>query len=173
MKHVYLDRAQAKEKARAFLANASGPGQVAGRQIALLAMARYADEGAVAQSARAFYELTPGPDLSWSIEAIDQLDALDAEKLPEHVLERGRQQRERQAAARAKAREDEAWLQEQYAALAAMSADERTAVLAEHEERFGPYGGQRWQLEARIRELAEASESDASEAAADPEGGDA
>jgi len=28
-------------------------------------------------------------------------------------------------------------------------------VLAEHEQRFGHWGGQRWQLEQRIRELAE------------------
>ncbi|MCA1678891.1 MAG: hypothetical protein LC777_08090 [Actinobacteria bacterium] len=66
VKHVYLDRGEAKQKARAFLEHASGPGEVAGRQIALLAMARYADEGAVAQSARAFYELAPGRDLPWS-----------------------------------------------------------------------------------------------------------
>ena len=173
VKHVYLDRGEAKQKARAFLEHASGAGEVAGRQIALLAMARYADEGAVAQSARAFYELAPGRDLPWSSEAVDLLDALVAEKLPEHVLERGREQREEQAAERAKAREDEAWLREQYAALEAMSPDERTAVLAEHEERFGPYGGQRWQLEARIRELAERSEGDTAEAASDTEGGDA
>ena len=173
VKHVYVDRGEARQKARAFLEHAAGIGEVAGRQIALLAMARYADEGAVAQSARAFYELAPGPDLPWSSEAIDLLDALVAEKLPEYVLERGREQREEQAAARAKAREDEAWLREQYAALEAMSPDERAAVLGEHERRFGPYGGRRWQLEARIRELAERSESDASEAAPDPEGGDA
>ena len=45
VKHVYLDRGEAKRKARAFLEHASGAGEVAGRQIALLAMARYADEG--------------------------------------------------------------------------------------------------------------------------------
>ena len=119
-------------------------------------MARFADEGAVAQSARAFYELCPGRDLPWSSEAVDLLDALVAEKLPEHVLERGREQREQQAAERAKARADEAWLREQHAALEAMSPHERTALLAEHEQRFGRYGGGRWQLEQRIRELAEA-----------------
>ncbi len=130
-------------------------------------MARYADEGAVAQSSRAFYELTPGGDLPWSGEAIDLLDALVAEKLPEHVLERGREQREEQAAARAKARADEAWLAERYARLEAMSPDERQAMLAEHDERFGPYGGQRWRLQQRVRELAEAeaAESDGSEGA--------
>ena len=51
-----------------------------------------------------------------------------------------------------------------------MSAEQRQAVLAEHEQRFGPYGGQRWQLEARIRELAE---TEPAAVASGGEGGDA
>ena len=171
VKHVYLDRGEAQAKAAAFLANASGPGEVAGRQIALLAMARYADERAVAQSARAFHELAPGGDLQWSDEAIELLDELCAEKLPGHVLDRGREKREREAAERAKAREDRAWLEQQHRALEAMSPEQRQAMLAEHEQRFGPYAGQRWQLEQRIRELAEA-ETPEPEPAQGPEGPD-
>jgi len=171
VKHVYLDRSEAQAKAHAFLANASGPGEVAGRPIALLAMARYADEQAVAQSARAFHELAPGGDLPWSDEAIELLDELCAEKLPSHVLDRGREKREQQAAARAKDREDRAWLEQQYAALEAMSPEQRAAVLEEHEQRFGPYAGQRWQLEQRIRELAEA-ETPQPEPTQGPEGPD-
>ena len=130
-------------------------------------MARYADEEAIAQSQRSFYSLTPGRQLPFSGEVIDTLDELCAEKLPAHVLDRGREEREREAAERAKAREDEAWLSDQYAKLEAMSPDERQAMLAEHDERFGPYGGQRWRLQQHVRELAEAEtpESDASEAA--------
>ncbi len=71
------------------------------------------------------------------------------------MLDRGREQREDQAAERAKDREDYAWLEQQYAGLATMTPDERQAVLAEHEQRFGHWGGQRWQLEQRIRELAQ------------------
>jgi hypothetical protein len=51
-----------------------------------------------------------------------------------------------------------------------MSAEQRQAVLAEHDERFGPYGGRRWQLEARIRELAE---TEPAAVASGGEGGDA
>jgi len=83
------------------------------------------------------------------------LDELCAEKLPGHVLDRGREQREEQAAERAKDREDRAWLEQQYAALETMTPDDRQAVLGEHEQRFGPYRGQRWQLEQRFRELAQ------------------
>ena len=85
----------------------------------------------------------------------------------------GRGEREREAAERAKDRQDAARYEQQYAALEAMGPDERQAVLAEVEERFGPYGGRRWQLEARTRELAERSENDAGEAAPDMEGDDA
>ena len=42
-------------------------------------------------------------------------------------------------------------------------------MLADYERCFGPYGGQRWQLEQRIRELAERSETDAGVAASDTE----
>jgi len=87
---------------------------------------------------------------------IDTLDELCAEKLPGHVLDRGREEREREAAGRVKDREDRVWLEQQHATLEAMTPEQREAVLAEHEQRFGPYGGQRWQLEGRIRELDEA-----------------
>ena len=53
-----------------------------------------------------------------------------------------------------------------------MSAEERQ-VLAEHEERFGPYGGRRWQLEARIRELSERAESAPAEPTSESQGGEA
>ena len=53
-----------------FLANADkSPGDVAGRAMALVAMARYADEGAVAQSAGSFHALSPGGELPWSTDA--------------------------------------------------------------------------------------------------------
>jgi len=155
-KAVYLDRSGPEAKARELLAGARSAAEIACRQVVLLAMARYADEEAIAQSQRSFHTLSPGRQLPFSGEVIDQLDAITAEKLPTHVLDRGREDRQRQAAERAKDREDQAWLQQQYEALEAMSAAQREAVLTEHEERFGSWGGQRWQLEQRIRELAEA-----------------
>jgi len=71
-------------------------------------------------------------------------------------------------------REDRAWLEQQYAALESMSPDERQAMLAEHDERFGAYGGQRWQLEQRIRQLAEteAPKTEGADDAGSGEGGD-
>ena len=118
-------------------------------------MARYADEGAIADSQRAFYTLTPGDQLPFSDEAIDLVDELARDKLPEHVLERGRKEREREATERAKEREGAAWYEEQLAGLEAMSDDERKALLAEAGERLGSYDARRWQLEQRIKRLEE------------------
>ena len=42
----------------------------------LLAMARYADEGAIAYSQHAFYTLTPGGQLPFSDEVIDLVDRI-------------------------------------------------------------------------------------------------
>ena len=153
VKHVYLDRGEAHAKARGFLANATGAGEVAGRQIALLAMARYAEETAVAQSARAFYELAPGRDLPWSDEAVELLDDLVAEKLPAHVLERGREQREQEAARRQRARENEAWYAQAVERLEASSPAERAELLTEAKDRFESYDPRTWQLRQRIEQL--------------------
>jgi len=170
-KATYPDRSGAEAKAREFLRSAKTAAELAGRQLVLLAMARYADEQAIAQSQRSFYTLSPGSQLPFSGEVIETLDELCAEKLPAHVLDRGREQRQEQAAERAKDREDRAWLEQQHAALEAMTPEQRQAVLEEHERRFGPYGGQRWQLEQRIRELAEA-ETTEPEPTQGPEGPD-
>jgi hypothetical protein len=52
-KTAYIDqRADAGAKAREYLSLAKTGPELAGRLLALVAMARYADEGAVAQSAR-------------------------------------------------------------------------------------------------------------------------
>jgi len=90
---------------------------------------------------------------------LEDLDALAAERLPATVLDRGREQRERQAAERAKDRADSAWYEQQVAQLEAMSADERQTLVADAGERFGSYDPRHWQLKQRIEQL-EASEAD-------------
>jgi hypothetical protein len=173
IKHVYLERGEAQAKARAFLANASGIGEVVGRQVALLAIARYADETAVAQSARAFYELAPGLDLPWSADAVELLDDLVAEKLPAHVLERGREEREQEAARRRKARESEAWYEQTVEGLEAMTPEERAELLTAAQERFEDYDPRVWQLRQRIEQLdaAGAAEQPSSSDSVDAEEG--
>jgi hypothetical protein len=109
----------------------------------------------VAQSSRSFAQVDGGSALPWSLETVELIDELAAERLPDHLLDPGREQREAQATRRRELVEDQAWLAEQYEGLEAMSPEQRQAVLAEHEQRFGPYAGQRWQLTQRIRELDE------------------
>jgi len=153
-KRTYLQAGPAGAQARTFLDNAGkSPGDLAGRMVALAVMARYANEDAVAQSSRSFAQVDGGSALPWSLETVELIDELAAERLPDHLLDPGREQREAQATRRRELVEDQAWLAEQYEGLEAMSPEQRQAVLAEHEQRFGPYAGQRWQLEQRIREL--------------------
>ena len=45
-------------------------------------MARYADEGAVAQSARSYYHLPVPAGLPWSGEIVDLIDDVASERLP-------------------------------------------------------------------------------------------
>ncbi len=157
-KPVYLDRAEAEAKAREFLAAAKTAPELAGRQVALLAMARYADEGAIAQSSRSFYTLSPGRQLPWSIEALEDLDAIASERLPAHVLERGRKEREQEAARRRQGRETTAWYEGELALLEGMSAQQRQAVLTEATERLEDYDPRHWRLRQRIEQLDAATE---------------
>jgi hypothetical protein len=65
-KTVYIDRRDdAGAKAREYLSVAKTPQELAGRLLALVAMARYAEEGAVAQSAQSYYHLPVPRRLPW------------------------------------------------------------------------------------------------------------
>ena len=76
-KTVYVDRRDdAGAKARQYLSVAKTGQEVAGRLMALVAMARYADEGAVAQSAQSYYQLPVPRGLPWTGEIIDLIDSI-------------------------------------------------------------------------------------------------
>jgi hypothetical protein len=59
-------------------------------------MARYADEGAVAQSAQSYYHLPAPAGLPWSGEIVDLIDALAADRLPDHLTAPKRAERAEQ-----------------------------------------------------------------------------
>jgi ParB/RepB/Spo0J family partition protein len=84
-KYVYVDqRSEAERKAAEYLAGARTAGEIAGRQIALIAMAVYADQQAVAASNRSWHHVTlKGP---WAHEVDGLLDELVTEKLPEATV---------------------------------------------------------------------------------------
>jgi ParB/RepB/Spo0J family partition protein len=76
-KTVYVERrGDAGAKARQYLAVAKTGQEVAGRLLALVAMARYADEGAVAQSAQSYYHLPVPSGLPWTGEIVDLIDRI-------------------------------------------------------------------------------------------------
>ncbi len=176
-KRAYLQAGPAHDQASAFIDNAGkNPGDIAGRLVSLAVMARYADEHAVAQSARSFSQLDGGTALPWSDDTVLALDEIAAEHLPEHLLEPGREQRQAQADRRREAIADREWLAEQAGALDAMDGEGRANVLAEAKQRLGDYSTGVWQLRDRIAELdandQPAEPAEPAEVDAGSEGGD-
>lgn len=90
-KTEYPGPSDAAAKAREFLDGAKTTAEIAGRCVTLIAMARYADENAVANSQRSFFQLhVSGGGLPWGGEVIDLIDEIAAERLPEHLTQRVR-----------------------------------------------------------------------------------
>jgi len=84
-KYVYIDqRSEAERKAAEYLAGARTAGEIAGRQIALIAMAVYADQQAVAMSNRSWHHVTLKDP--WAHEVGGLLDELITEKLSEATV---------------------------------------------------------------------------------------
>jgi len=75
--------------------------EIAGRLFCLIAMARYADEHAVARSARSFSSVTIRRELPYADKVIDLIDEICAQRLPEHLTQNVRDQRREQRAAEA------------------------------------------------------------------------
>lgn len=103
-KPVFLSPADAEAKAREYLAGAKSAPDVAGRAIALLAMAAHADEDAVAQSYRSRYALrfdgygSDSHGVPWRTEVPQLLDDLLVERLPDEAAALVRGAREQEAA---------------------------------------------------------------------------
>ena len=83
-KYGYLEKSEAGQRASDYLAGAGKPGEIAGRQLALLAMATYADQNAVAASSRSWHHVkASGP---WAEEVDELLDKLVTDNLPDGAL---------------------------------------------------------------------------------------
>ena len=104
-KYTYLERFDAEQRATEYLGGATKTGEIAGRQLVLLAMAVYANQDAVAASNRSWHDVkVSGP---WAGEFDALLDALVHDKLPDNtlailepVLTTRRQEQQERAAAR-------------------------------------------------------------------------
>ena len=113
----YLDRAGAGARAREYLGVAKTASDYAGRLIALVVMARYAKEDAVAQSNRSFSPLSVGRSLPWSGEVVDLVDELAPERLSDHLTAAVRQQRAGERAQEAEQAERRASIEQRSARL--------------------------------------------------------
>jgi len=177
VKRRYLEGSPAEEKAREFLAGAKTVAELAGRQIALLVMARMADERAVANSARSFYQLAVATShsaydpsgrpagLPWAAEVLSLLDGLAIGRLPEHLTEDLRARRARAEQEQAQRAERQARYEQLLAEVPAMSAEQRAAALEEIETQLGvsPWSS----AYRRFQEAIEAAQTAAAAAAQD------
>jgi len=107
-RYSYLEKPEAERRAVDYLLGAAKPVELAGRQIALLAMATYADQDAVATSNRSWHQIRPsGP---WAHELDELLDQVVTDHLQDDALtllapalaQRKQQQGERSAARKAR-----------------------------------------------------------------------
>ena len=165
-KRRYLEhRHEAEAKAVEYLAGAKTAGEVAGRTIALVMMAVYAQEDAVANSNRAFHTVTPLRVLPWAADVAELIDDLAGEKLPAALMdpvleERRARHAERHAAAarKAAALERIAELQPRIAELGADELDELEQLAAVgHGEYMPATLTLRSQVRARRQQLADAA----------------
>src|SRR5439155_14334206 len=134
-------------RARDYLAGAKTAAEIAGRSVALLVMARWAEEDAVAQSQRSFYALhfvgyAHGDDgVPWRDEAAELLDELLVERLPHDAAEpirRAKQEREAQRAADEKRDREKASVVAEFVERAPrMARDERQAEIQRLRREYG------------------------------------
>ena len=182
VKRASLERPQALAKAQGYLAGAETAGQIAGRCLALIAMAVLADEECVARSNRSghslyryrtsHYEHGSPAGLAWARSVVALVEEICVEQLPAAATERLRERRDREqleqdridAEARA-AETAHARLAEQ---LATLTPTEREKAITRYQHEHPAGDIQLEQLQARHEELnaAQTSPSAAHNAAA-------
>jgi hypothetical protein len=84
-KHVYLEGPEADAKARDYLAGAKTAGDVAGCSLALIVMAMFAHQHAIAQSRRSYYAPT-AEGMPWAADVEELVDALVVDNLGDTLL---------------------------------------------------------------------------------------
>ena len=181
-KRGYLERPQALAKAQEYLAGAQSAGQIAGRCLALIAMAVLADEECVARSNRSGhslyryrtsnYEHGSPTGLAWARSVVSLVEEICVEQLPAAATQRLRERRDREQLeqdridAEAHAADTaHAQLAEQ---LATLTTTEREEAITRYQHEHPTGDIQLEQLQARHEELnaAQTSPSGTNDAAA-------
>jgi ParB/RepB/Spo0J family partition protein len=158
----YLGATEAEQKAREYLAGAKTAGDIAGRLFALVAMAVYAQQEAVAQSSRVYWDVSfHNEHLPWSREVVALVEQIAEERLPEPLTEPRkleRKQRERDERERQKAERVRAQAKDELAKrLPKLSAEERKAELERFREQHG-WSRDYWELQNLVTTLSTAGE---------------
>ena len=181
-KRVYLERPAALAKARDYLKGAQRPSEIAGRCLALIAMAVLADEECVARSNRSGHDLyryrathysdVGSPSgLEWARNVAGLVEEICLEQLPPAATERLRERREHEQEELAQADAEDRAAHAAYTQLAGqletLSADEREAAIVrfEHDHPAGDSPAE--QLHARHQQLAMLAETPADVDASD------
>ena len=148
-KRVYLERPAALAKAQGYLAGAQRPGEIAGRCLALIAMAVLADEECVARSNRSGHDLyryrtNPYHDvgspsgLEWARTVVGLVEEICLEQLPAAVTERLRDRRDREQGDREQADAEDRSARVAYTELVGqfdtLNADQREVAIARYEQ---------------------------------------
>lgn len=129
--------------ARTWLEGAKGQPGYAGRLLALVVMARFADERAVAPSRRSGYHLSAGDELPWSDETMSLVDEIAATLLPQKltadVLAQARKDRAAKARAKAEREKAQATVTAALQNPDALTAKQRTDALAAVRRLYHPW----------------------------------
>jgi hypothetical protein len=176
-KRRYVEhRHAAQAKAVEYLAGAKTAGELAGRTIALLMMAVYAQENAVANSNRAFHTVTVEKALPWAGEVAELIDDLAADKLPAALMDpvlstRRAAHAERHAAAAAKA-QAQARVAQLEARLDELDVDELDELERVAREAHGMYSVASHAVRDKVRARRSTLSAAATQSSVDAEGDD-
>ncbi|MGE4428585.1 MAG: ParB/RepB/Spo0J family partition protein [Solirubrobacteraceae bacterium] len=171
-KTTYPDADQTRRKTREFLDGASTVGEITGRVFSLIALARYADEQAVAQSNRSTYRFPQTKELPWDEELFDLIDEICAERLPERLTAPARQRRREFLAEQERLdrerREAEQRVRRALRRVSDLSAEERTTVVEDAKRAWGPWSPKVRDVRNKTAETTSATAEAPGPAAGDP-----
>jgi ParB/RepB/Spo0J family partition protein len=177
VKTSYLDPDEAQHRAEVFLKDADGPTDIAGRSLALLALASLADEDAIARTRRSAYTLSfKGP---WARQAERDLHAIIREQIKpgqlpalDEILDRRIAETDQAAARDAEMNAARLRLEQLPADGGELDADALENALKDAELVWGRYGQQTRELRTQLNKASRPAEAGTSDQRAEHSDGE-
>lgn len=170
---VFATPLESKALAREFLSGGSSVGEITGRAFSLVALARYADQRAVATSNHTLYRVPDPADLPWSGSVLDLIDEICADRLPAHLTEPARAERRAHRETEDREQREQDAARERLDGLEDRIADldetGRAQALRDAALVYGRYGTETWKLRRKLDELARSPEGAATDPDAQPD----